>query len=171
VRISGEAFWSITPLWESFFEYERELDLAVLGRRMIVMCTYSLETSNAKDILDVTRVHQCTVARRRGEWDYIETRDQRQAKRDTQRLAGSLDVMSMPFRNHALLTPRERLVLSHTLRGGSAKEVGRLLGLSPRTVEFHRKNIMAKVGASSLVELVATVWDTAAVGPGGVNGT
>lgn len=157
LRASSEAFWTQTPHWKQFCDYERDLDEAMLGLKMIVLCTYALETSNAKDVLDVTRAHQCTVAKRRGAWDFVETTEQRQARREIQRLSGALDIMNLPFRNHELLTPRERLVLAHTVRGASAKEVGRALQLSPRTVEFHRKNIMAKVGASNLVELVRIV--------------
>jgi DNA-binding CsgD family transcriptional regulator len=129
----------------------------MLDLKMIVLCTYALETSNAKDVLDVTRAHRCTVAKRRGVWDFVEASEQRQARREIQRLSGALDVLTLPFRNHELLTPRERLVLGHTVRGASAKEIGRLLELSPRTVEFHRKNIMAKVGAANVVELVRIV--------------
>jgi DNA-binding CsgD family transcriptional regulator len=157
LRASGEAFWTQTPHWKQFRDYERDLDEALLGLNMIVMCTYPLETSKAKDILDVTRVHQCTIARRHGDWDFVETREQRQAKREMQRLSGALDVMTLAFRNHELLTPRERLVLAHTVRGASAKEIGRALQLSSRTVEFHRKNVMAKLGASNIVELVRIV--------------
>jgi DNA-binding CsgD family transcriptional regulator len=125
---------------------------------MVVLCTYPLETSNAKDVLDVTRAHQCTVAKRHGTWDFVETNEQREAKREIQRLSGALDIMTCEFRNHELLTPRERLVLAHTVRGASAKEIGRVLQLSPRTVEFHRKNVMTKLGAGNIVELVRIVF-------------
>jgi DNA-binding CsgD family transcriptional regulator len=157
LRASSEAFWTQTPFWKSFREYEADLDEAILGLKMVVLCTYPLETSKAKDVLDVTRVHQCTVARRHGMWDFVETREQQQAKREIQRLSGALDLLTLPFRNHELLTPRERLVLVHTVRGASAKEIGRLLQLSPRTVEFHRKNVMTKLGAGNIVELVRIV--------------
>jgi two-component system response regulator FixJ len=42
------------------------------------------------------------------------------------------------------LTPRERVVLGQIARGASSKEAGRALGISPRTIEFHRANIMQK---------------------------
>ena len=41
--------------------------------------------------------------------------------------------------------------------GNSNKEVAGLLGLSPRTVEFHRAHILAKTGAKGLPELVRLV--------------
>lgn len=52
------------------------------------------------------------------------------------------------------LTPREREVLDHLLRGGSNKETGRLLNISPRTVEVHRARVMQKLGARNTAEMV-----------------
>lgn len=52
------------------------------------------------------------------------------------------------------LTPREREVLVAIVDGQSSKLIGRELGLSPRTVEVHRRNIMTKMKASSFAELI-----------------
>lgn len=55
------------------------------------------------------------------------------------------------------LTPRERTVLTQLLEGNSSKQAARRLGISPRTVEFHRANIMRKMGARNATDLVAIV--------------
>jgi len=52
------------------------------------------------------------------------------------------------------LTPREREVLDHLAAGASNKEAAVKIGISPRTVEFHRANIITKTGAKGLPDLV-----------------
>jgi two-component system response regulator FixJ len=55
------------------------------------------------------------------------------------------------------LTPREREVLQLVTNGSTNKQVGRELGISGRTVEVHRANVMAKLGARNASDLVRIV--------------
>ena len=55
------------------------------------------------------------------------------------------------------LTRREREVLQQFTAGASNKEAGRTLGISPRTIEDHRANIMKKLGARNAADLVRIV--------------
>jgi two-component system response regulator FixJ len=52
----------------------------------------------------------------------------------------------------ALLTAREREVLESLLAGQSNREIAQSLGISLRTVEMHRGNMMDRLHASSLAE-------------------
>jgi len=52
------------------------------------------------------------------------------------------------------LSPRERQVLDGLLAGHPNKTIAYDLSLSPRTVEVHRANLMTKMGAKSLSDLV-----------------
>ncbi len=97
---------------------------------------------------------------------------------------GALDCISKPFREQALvegikralevdrqwrknrsehesicrrlksLTAREREVLRLVIRGKHNKVIGAELGLSHKTVEFHRSKIMTKMNVHGVVELV-----------------
>jgi two-component system response regulator FixJ len=52
------------------------------------------------------------------------------------------------------LSTRERQVLSGRVDGKANKVIARDLGISPRTVEIYRANVMTKMAAASLSELV-----------------
>lgn len=54
----------------------------------------------------------------------------------------------------ARLTPREREVLVGLVNGGTNKKIGKELGISPRTVELHRAQVMIRLNASGLTELL-----------------
>ena len=57
----------------------------------------------------------------------------------------------------ASLSPREDEVLRMVVAGDANKTVARKLGISPKTVEVHRANLMRKTQAKSLAELVQMV--------------
>lgn len=61
-------------------------------------------------------------------------------------------------RQLSALSEREREVLALVSSGLSNKEVGGVLTISPRTVEIHRANLVAKLCASGTVEAVRTWW-------------
>lgn len=157
MRVSGNAFWMEENLWHSFREYEAELDRSLAGARMIVLCTYNINAARIVDFVDVARTHHFSITRRQGRWEFLETPELIAAKDEIRRLNGAIDILSRPFPGRDLLTPRERIMLSQIVRGASNKEAARELGISPRTAEFHRANIMRKLGARNAVELVGMV--------------
>jgi hypothetical protein len=54
----------------------------------------------------VARADQCSMARRDGAWEFLETPELRRANREIKRLNGALGIVSKPFSGHKLLTPR-----------------------------------------------------------------
>jgi FixJ family two-component response regulator len=66
-------------------------------------------------------------------------------------------VSSLHFPGREPLTRREREVLEQFASGASNKEAGRQLGISPRTIEDHRANIMKKLGARNAADLIRIV--------------
>lgn len=53
----------------------------------------------------------------------------------------------------ALLTAREREVLTRVADGSTSKEIAAELGISPRTVETHRESLMRKLGIRNVAGL------------------
>jgi two-component system response regulator FixJ len=60
------------------------------------------------------------------------------------------------------LTARERQVLDLIMEGASNKAVASNLSISPRTVEIYRANVMSKMRADSLSELIRMTLSTGA---------
>jgi len=68
--------------------------------------------------------------------------------------ADSIENQRDVFSKLALLTSREREVLDHAAKGLHAKEIGKALGISARTVEVHKTRIMEKLQVRNIGELV-----------------
>jgi len=101
-------------------------------------------------------------AMKEGAADFIEKPFDDQVLIDAIRSA--LDHRSQPAAEHpqsteirknlATLSERERQVLEGLVSGLPNKTIAYDLGISPRTVEIHRANVMSKMGAGSLSHLV-----------------
>lgn len=59
-----------------------------------------------------------------------------------------------------VLTPREREIVEHTLKGHSAEAIGEILGIASGTVRIHRRNVYAKLRISSQGELFSKFIQT-----------
>ena len=55
------------------------------------------------------------------------------------------------------LSAREREVLDGVLEGKTSKQLARDLGISPKTIDVHRANVMRKLLVSNSAELVSRV--------------
>ncbi|WP_419907850.1 PAS domain S-box protein [Hoeflea sp.] len=58
-------------------------------------------------------------------------------------------------RPYVELSARERQIVTHLLGGRTSKEIARLIGISPRTVEYYRSRLLKKFNASNVTELLA----------------
>jgi two-component system response regulator FixJ len=74
----------------------------------------------------------------------------RQAQSSARTEAATLDVTA----RIAALSPRERQVMDGLIAGLSNKLIAREYDISPRTIEVYRANVMTKMQANSLSELV-----------------
>ena len=54
-----------------------------------------------------------------------------------------------------ILSRREQEVLTQVIAGKTSREIAEIYGIGLRTVEFHRANLMAKLGAGNTAELLA----------------
>jgi signal transduction histidine kinase len=91
LRLSGDTAWLDNKDWQKFHEYEEDVDQIIAGEPMIALCTYPLAGSKASELLDVARTHQFAIARRKNQWEIVETAELKQAKRQIQKLNNELE--------------------------------------------------------------------------------
>ncbi|MBE2218887.1 MAG: MEDS domain-containing protein [Ignavibacteria bacterium] len=82
LRINGNAAWLERRLWDSFLEYENDLNHHIKDKNIIVMCTYPMDKCFAADVLDVAHVHKAAIAKRKGSWEIFESPDTKRSKAD-----------------------------------------------------------------------------------------
>ncbi len=68
--------------------------------------------------------------------------------------ASTLDESMIARAKVSTLSQRERQTLEALIKGHPNKVIAHQLGISPRTVEIHRANLMTKLGATNLPEVV-----------------
>lgn len=73
-------------------------------------------------------------------------------QKTTEMLLGGLFNRNTPNHDEPL-SERERQVIRLISDGKSSKEIARILDISPRTVEVHRRNMMRKIGVHKTAEL------------------
>ncbi|OHC78455.1 response regulator [Rhodoferax ferrireducens] len=106
-------------------------------------------------------VGMAVAAVKSGAWDFLEKpfQDNELVDRVEQALAAASAISDTDLEVYRLkqaltsLSPREREVLDELIRGHYNKTIADHLGITPRTVEFHRSHIFEKMGVSSAVEL------------------
>ena len=91
LRVNGNESWVDNDTWSDFIEYESELNDLVAGQQIIILCTYSITKFGAAEILDVARVHESVITKRRGAWEIIEVPVLRESKAQIQKANDELE--------------------------------------------------------------------------------
>jgi DNA-binding CsgD family transcriptional regulator len=142
LRVHGGSAWVRVSAGESgFCQYEREVDSMLAGERMVVACTFPLMLTGADQILDVVRTHHFAVTMRHGLWKRVEIGDIKAARKEATRALEKL-------------TFRQREVLRLIAEGQNTKEIAGLLGISVKTVEAHRLQLMRRLKIHDVPGLV-----------------
>ncbi|WP_309085593.1 MEDS domain-containing protein [Chelativorans sp.] len=89
-RLTGDTLWLEQHQWQEFNEYEKLVSEAFGTRRIIALCTYCMARCGASEVLDIVNVHSFAVARRRGEWQVIESPATKIAKAELAELNATL---------------------------------------------------------------------------------
>ena len=80
LRLSSNTCWLEQADWEDFCKCEKAVDNVIGRRRMMAMCTYSLQKLGASEIIDVVANHASPLIKRQGRWEIIESSVRKQAE-------------------------------------------------------------------------------------------
>ena len=146
---------------KSALEVLTELDAGNYPARIIILSSrgdvhtvVEAIKAGAYDFVKTGRGKDAIVARVRNAIGRSPDRSQRYSDGD--------DPLPRYFPGCERLTPRERDVLREIMTGASSKEVARNFGISPRTIEVHRAQILQKLGARNSVDLTRIVFGNSA---------
>jgi len=143
-RLTGSPAWMRNNLRaRSFREFEQQFDGQLTREQMIAACTFPLRLSGAEDILNAARTHQFAVTVRKGAWKRVEITDLKSAKREA---------ITDPKLEQ--LTFRQREILQLVAKGQNTKQIAGLLGISVKTVESHRLQLMHRLKIDNVPGLV-----------------
>lgn len=131
------------------------------GGAIVVLSLMRAEKAfSSRNLRDLAELCPIVEACLRRHWSDLADRIAKASHDD----AGQVPVTRIEHSFHGfgegVLTPRERQIVEHTLKGHSADAVGRILGISPGTVRIHRRNIYAKLRISSQGELFSKFIQT-----------
>jgi two-component system response regulator FixJ len=171
VGIEAASFASAREFLDGF-DRDR-IGCILLDVRMPNMSGLELQKELARQRVDLpviivtahSDVHMAIQAMKAGAFDFVEKPFNKQQVLDlvqraievsrSQRTAAA--ELNKIRSRHEQLTERELDVLNLIMDGQLNKQIAHELGISQRTVEVHRANVMEKMGAKSLADLVKQI--------------
>jgi len=120
------------------------VDVLLAGQPIIAACTFPMSLSTADEILDAARTHQFAVTARNGSWKRVGIAEIDAAAQEASRRGPDLEQLSF----------RQREILQHIAEGLNTKQIAALLGISVKTVEAHRLQLMRRLKIDNVPGLV-----------------
>jgi MEDS: MEthanogen/methylotroph, DcmR Sensory domain len=71
LRITGNTSFLSSSDWATFMEYERVVSQNFYGRRIVALCSYTLEGRSAQEVAEVMHSHECTFERPDSSWQVV----------------------------------------------------------------------------------------------------
>ena len=81
LRATGNTAWLEENNWDDFVQYEERLNSIIGDYRMMAICTYSLDSCSAREVIDVCSNHQFSLIRQAGTWELIESSGLKETRR------------------------------------------------------------------------------------------
>jgi FixJ family two-component response regulator len=146
------------------------LDVRMPGKNGLDLQNHLAQSGNPKPIIFLTGhgdIPMTVQAMKAGAVDFLTKPVRDQTLLDALNLGIAMDaaqraeavIVKRNIERLETLTPRERQVLQEVANGRMNKQIAFDLGISEVTVKLHRGNVMRKMGAASIGELIRA-WET-----------
>jgi signal transduction histidine kinase/CheY-like chemotaxis protein len=112
LRLTGNTYWLHRQDWDSFVQYEALVNESFRSFRIVALCSYCFGRCQARDVLDVVKNHQFTIARRDGVFEVLESAALKLAREDLLRV----QEVSQALREHDRRKDEFLAMVSHELR-------------------------------------------------------
>jgi signal transduction histidine kinase len=132
-RITGNMSWLDEEFWESFIEYEHQLNETIDRLPIIVVCTYRLDGCRTSEIVDVVNTHQLALLEREGKWKLAKNAERKRSEKRAREYQVQLKSLSSEL---TLTEERER----HRLAIELHDQIGQALVISKIKLEALRKS-------------------------------
>lgn len=146
------------------------LDVRMPGKNGLDLQNHLAQSGNPKPIVFLTGhgdIPMTVQAMKAGAVDFLTKPVRDQTLLDALNLGIAMDaarraeavIVKRNIERLETLTPRERQILQEVANGRMNKQIAFDLGISEVTVKLHRGNVMRKMGAASIGELIRA-WET-----------
>jgi hypothetical protein len=71
LRITGNTSFLTSSDWATFMEYERVVSEKFYGRRIVALCSYTLQGRTAREVGEVMHAHECIFDRPDSTWQVV----------------------------------------------------------------------------------------------------
>lgn len=75
LRVSGDVGWMDATDWKTLMGYESDINGAIVGHSISVLCSYPLPKINASQMIDVIGRHQMAIGKNNGRWQTLKSLD------------------------------------------------------------------------------------------------
>jgi signal transduction histidine kinase len=80
-RITGNTSWLNEKFWDSFIEYEHQINETIDRLPIIVVCTYRLDGCGTSEIVDVVNNHQLAIIEKEDKWKIAKNAERKRAEK------------------------------------------------------------------------------------------
>jgi len=146
-RLTGDTLWLEPHQWDEFSRYESLVNEAFGPRRIIGLCTYCMGKCGASEVLDLVNTHAFAVARRRGQWEVVESPSTKLAKAELALLNDNLSdrIEEATSELRTLLSNKEALLreVHHRVKN-NLQIVANLLAMKGRGASEEARQVLAE---------------------------